>query len=309
MTKVEDNEKQKITKNSKKVVPIPPMLNLNAVIIGGSGTGKSRFFVKPNLLQCNTSYVITDPSGELLQSCGDMLSKKGYKIKVFNIMNMEHSSNYNPFHYLKDYKGRIEPNNVIKMINVFMLNTKGEGASADPFWDDAAKLLLSAICFYIVNNLPVKEHNFSTVLDLIRLAEVSEDSNAKESPLDDMFKKVKEKNPRALEVMYYDEFKQGAGKTLQSILITATTKLQSFKLPKVRNLTHVDNIHLEMLGDEKTALFIVIPSTDTTYNFLAAMMYMQLFDCLFDRAIQKHGGRLPHHVRFILDEFAKVNPA
>ena len=302
----ETNKKIAIVNSSAKVKKIQPMLNLNAIVIGGSGTGKSRFFVKPNLLLCNTSFVVTDPAGELLQSTGKMLERNGYKIKVFNLMNMEHSSNYNPFHYLYDYDGSYNSNNVIKMINTFMINTTKEGGSADPFWDDATKLLLSAVCFLIIETGDEDEQNFAMVLDLIRKAQVIEGKEDEKSELDLIFDQRKEANPKALSVQYYDEFKQAAGKTMQSILISTTTKLQYFKLPSVRNLTHKDNIHLETLGDEKTALFIIIPSTDKTYNFLAAMMYMQLFDTLFDRAIQKFGGRLPVHVRFILDEFANV---
>ncbi|MCM1524120.1 MAG: type IV secretory system conjugative DNA transfer family protein [Ruminococcus sp.] len=285
---------------------IKPMLNLNMLISGGSGTGKSRFYVKPNLLQCNTSFVVTDPSGELVESCGKMLMSHGYEIKVFNLNDMKHSSNYNPFHYLRDSTGEINSNNVIKMINVFMTNTKGEGSSGDPFWDDAARLLLSAVSFLVIETGTKEEQNFAGVLDLIHKAKVVEAKPGKpeeKSELDHIFEKRKEKAPKALSVQYYTEFKQAAGKTMQSILISTTTKLQYFKLESVRDLTHTDNIHLEEIGDRKTALFIVIPSTDTTYNFLAAMMYTQLFDTLYDRAINLYHGRLPEHVRFVLDEF------
>ena len=288
---------------------IKPMLNLNMLVLGGSGTGKSRFFVKPNIMQCNTSYVVTDPSGELLQSCGKMLERMGYTIKVFNINDMKHSSNYNPFHYLKGYDGRINSNNVIKMINVFMLNTQGEGQSSDHFWDDATRLLLSSVCFLLVETGTEEEQNFSTVLDLIHKAKIveSKEGNVEEkSELDLIFEKHKEESPRSLSCQYYAEFKQAAGKTMQSILISTTTRLQHFKLEDMRNLTFTDNIHLETLGDEKTALFIIIPSSDTTFNFLAAMMYTQLFDTLYDRAINYYHGRLPVHVRFICDEFANV---
>ena len=300
-----------VAKLKQKVEKIRPMLNLNMIILGGAGTGKSRFFVKPNLMQCNTSFVVTDPSGELLESCGKMLERQGYKIKVFNIDDMTHSCNYNPFHYLQDLNSDDEysydENAVIKMINVFMLNTKQEGASSgDQFWDDATRLLLSAICFYILEKEPIENHNLSYVLDLIHLANV--DENKKEvSDLDILFEAHREEYTESvpLSVQYYDEFKQAAGKTMQSILISTTTKLQHFKLHKVRDLTHTDNIHLETLGDELTALFIIIPSTDTTYNYLAAMMFTQLFDTLYRRAIY-NGGRLNKHVQFILDEFANI---
>lgn len=290
----------------RKAEKIKPMLNLNMIILGDSGTGKSRFFVKPNLLQCNTSFVVTDPSGELVESCGKMLQKHGYEIRVFNLNDMKHSSNYNPFHYLRDSTGKINSNNVIKMINVFMTNTKGEGSSGDPFWDDATRLLLSSLCFLLIETGTEEEQNFAGVLDLIHKAKVIEGKEEEKSELDLMFDKRKEAAPKALSVQYYEEFKQAAGKTMQSILISTTTKLQYFKLENVRNLTFTDNISLETMGDKKTVLFIVIPSTDTTYNFLAAMMYTQLFDTLYDRAINYYHGRLPVHVRFILDEFANV---
>lgn len=296
-----------IVSQGKEASKIKPMLNLNQIILGGSGTGKSRFFVKPNLLMCNTSYIVTDPSGELVQACGKMLMNHGYKIKVFNLNDMKHSSNYNPFHYLRDYNGEINPNNVIKMINVFMMNTKAEGASGgDSFWDDATRLLLSALSFLLIETGTEEEQNFAGVLDLIHKAKVIEGKEEEKSELDLIFDQRKEADPKALSVQYYDEFKQAAGKTMQSILISTTTKLQYFKLPDVRNLTCTDNIHLEEVGDEYTALFIVIPSSDTTYNFLAAMMYTQLFDTLYDRAINLYKGRLPVHVRFMLDEFANV---
>ncbi len=299
---------REMTSGSKKSRKIKPMLNLNMMILGGSGTGKSRFFVKPNIMQCNCSYVVTDPAGELVQSCGKMLERCGYKVKVFNINDMKHSSNYNPFHYLRDSTGKINNNNVIKMINVFMQNTKAEGTSSgDQFWDDATRLLLSALCFLIVETAETEEEqNFSAVLDLIHLAKVIEGKEEQKSELDLIFDQRKEESPNALSVQYYDEFKQAAGKTMQSILISTTTKLQHFKLEDVRNLTFKDNIELETIGDEKTALFIIIPSTDTTYNFLAAMMYTQLFDTLYDRAINKFHGRLPVHVQFLLDEFANI---
>ncbi|MDE7295515.1 MAG: type IV secretory system conjugative DNA transfer family protein [Oscillospiraceae bacterium] len=302
------NEKislSKIAEMRKETAKIKPMLNLNMVVLGGSGTGKSRFYVKPNIMQCNTSFVVTDPSGELLQSCGKMLERKGYRIKVFNINDMKHSSNYNPFHYLKDNNGNVSSNNVIKMINTFMLNTKEEGAgTGDQFWTDATRLLLSSLCFLLVETASEDEQNFAAVLDLIHKAKVIEGKEEEKSDLDLMFDKRKEAEPNALSVQYYEEFKQAAGKTMQSILISTTTKLQCFKLEDVRNLTFSDNIHLETMGDELTALFIIIPSTDTTYNFMAAMMYTQLFDALYNRAITYYHGRLKYHVRCLLDEFA-----
>lgn len=297
---------RKIAEKTKKVQKIQAMLNLNMLILGGSGTGKSRFFVKPNLMQCNTSFVVTDPSGELIQSCGKMLERMGYTIKVFNIDNMDYSCNYNPFHYMNDTDGKYDENAVIKMINTFMLNTKGEGQGGDPFWEDCTRLLLSAVCFLLVETAPEEERNFANVLDIIHKAKVIEGKEEEKSEFDAMFDARKGDNPNALSVQYYDEFKQAAGKTMQSILISTTTRLQSFKLAKIRNLTCMDNIGLDTLGDKKTALFIIIPSTDSTYNFLAAMMYSQLFDSLYRAAISKYHGRLPVHVRFICDEFANT---
>lgn len=307
---VHENEKislKRVAAQSKASEKIKPMLNLNQIILGGAGTGKSRFLVKPNLMQCNTSFVVTDPSGELLQSCGKMLEQEGYQIKVFNINDMRYSNNYNPFWYLKDSTGKYNENNVIKMINVFMTNTKVEGSSGgDQFWDDSTRLLLSSLCFLLIETGTEEEQNFAGVLDLIHKAKVIEGKEEEKSELDLIFDRHREDSPNALSVQYYDEFKQAAGKTMQSILISTTTKLQHFKLEQMRNLTCTDNIHLEELGDKKTALFIIIPSTDTTYNFLAAMMYTQLFDTLYNRAITKYHGRLPVHVRFLLDEFANI---
>ena len=303
-----ENEKisvAELAEKKEKAKKIQPMLNLNMLILGGSGTGKSRFFVKPNVMQCNTSYVITDPSGELIQSCGKMLERMGYDIKVFNIDDMEHSDNYNPFYYVFKEDGTCDENAVIKMVNTFMLNTKGEGQGGDPFWDDSTKLLLSAICFFLIET-DGNVCTLSNVLDLIHLAKVSEDRQDEMSELDALFEERKLLSPNALSVQYYGEFKQAAGKTMQSILISTTVRLQSFKLAKIRNLTCTDNIGLDTIGDKKTALFIIIPSSDSTYNFLAAMMYTQLFDSLYSRAIKVHHGRLPVHVRFILDEFANT---
>lgn len=290
-----------IAKRKKAAEKIKPMLNLNMLILGGTGTGKSRFFVKPNLMMCNTSYVVTDPSAELVESCGKMLERMGYALKVFNIDNMEYSCNYNPFHYIRDFNGNVDENAVIKMINTFMMNTKGEGQGGEQFWEDCTRMLLSAVCFLLVETASEEQQNFSNVLDLIHKAKVIEGKEEEKSELDLMFDKRKEVSPNALSVQYYDEFKQAAGKTMQSILISTTTRLQCFKIEKVRNLTCTDNIELDTVGDRKTALFIIIPSTDNTYTFLAAMMYTQLFDSLYRRAISKFHGRLPYHVRFILD--------
>ncbi|HHX57468.1 MAG TPA: type IV secretory system conjugative DNA transfer family protein, partial [Clostridiales bacterium] len=309
--------------------------NLNVMVIGGSGSGKSRFYVKPNLMQSNTSYVCTDPKGELLRSTGKMLEQYGYKIKVFNLIDMGHSNNYNPFNYIYDVDGNYSATAVIKMINVLMKNTSKEGGGGgDQFWDDSTKALLGALCFYLVECESKEMQNFSEVMKLLKKAEVKEASDEFQSDLDLIFdalenpqKYVKEgveetdkmkelglidlakKDKKPSEYMclkYYKDFKKAAGDTAKSILISTAVRLQAFNIPEVMDLTCCDNINLEMIGDEKTAMFIIIPSSDDTFNFLAAMMYTQLFDVLYDRANFKHGGRLPIHVRCLLDEFANL---
>lgn len=309
--------------------------NLNVMVIGGSGSGKSRFYVKPNLMQANTSYVCTDPKGELLRSTGKMLESYGYKIKVFNLIDMAHSHNYNPFNYIYDVDGNYSATAVIKMVNVLMKNTsKGGGGGGDQFWDDSTKALLAALCFYLVECEDKSMQNFSEVMKLLKKAEVKEGSDDYQSDLDlifdalefpekyqteeaehneqfknlnliDLAKSAKPAN-RYMCLKYYKDFKKAAGDTAKSILISTAVRLQAFNIPEVMDLTCCDNIHLEMIGDEKTVMYIIIPSSDDTFNFLAAMMYTQLFDVLYDRANFKHGGRLPFHVRCLLDEFANL---
>ncbi|MBQ8514207.1 MAG: type IV secretory system conjugative DNA transfer family protein [Ruminococcus sp.] len=309
--------------------------NLNVMVIGGSGSGKSRFYVKPNLMQANTSYVCTDPKGELLRSTGKMLESYGYKIKVFNLIDMAHSHNYNPFNYIYDVDGNYSATAVIKMVNVLMKNTSKEGGGGgDQFWDDSTKALLAALCFYLVECEDKSMQNFSEVMKLLKKAEVKEGSDDYQSDLDlifdaleypekyqteeaehneqfknlnliDLAKSAKPAN-RYMCLKYYKDFKKAAGDTAKSILISTAVRLQAFNIPEVMDLTCCDNIHLEMIGDEKTVMYIIIPSSDDTFNFLAAMMYTQLFDVLYDRANFKHGGRLPFHVRCLLDEFANL---
>ena len=309
--------------------------NLNVMVIGGSGSGKSRFYVKPNLMQANTSYVCTDPKGELLRSTGKMLESYGYKIKVFNLIDMAHSHNYNPFNYIYDVDGNYSATAVIKMVNVLMKNTSKEGGGGgDQFWDDSTKALLAALCFYLVECEDKSMQNFSEVMKLLKKAEVKEGSDDYQSDLDlifdalefpdkykteeaehneqfkslnliDLAKTAKPAN-RYMCLKYYKDFKKAAGDTAKSILISTAVRLQAFNIPEVMDLTCCDNIHLEIIGDEKTVMYIIIPSSDDTFNFLAAMMYTQLFDVLYDRANFKHGGRLPFHVRCLLDEFANV---
>lgn len=286
--------------------------NLNVLVIGGSGSGKSRFYVKPNIMQLNTSYVVTDPKGELLRSCGRLLKKAGYEIRVFNLIDMSHSNNYNPFNYIYDKDGNINKTYVMKMINCLMKNTKQEGASGgDQFWDDSTKALTLAIAFYLLEkktdeNGNSLDRNFSTVMKMMRLAEISEQDENHRSPLDDMMDELRTENPHSMAVSFYADFKKAPAETAKSILISAAVRFAAFNLPEVADLTHTDNIHLDSLGDRKTALFIIIPSSDATFNFLAAMMYTQLFDTLYDTANFKYGGSLPVHVRCLLDEFANV---
>ena len=284
--------------------------NLNVLVIGGSG--KSRFYVKPNIMQLNTSYVVTDPKGELLRSCGRLLKKAGYEIRVFNLIDMSHSNNYNPFNYIYDKDGNINKTYVMKMVNCLMKNTKQEGASGgDQFWDDSTKALTLAIAFYLLEkktdeNGNSLDRNFSTVMKMMRLAEISEQDENHRSPLDEMMDELRGENPHSMAVSFYADFKKAPAETAKSILISAAVRFAAFNLPEVADLTHTDNIHLDTLGDRKTALFIIIPSSDATFNFLAAMMYTQLFDTLYDTANFKYGGRLPVHVRCLLDEFANV---
>ncbi len=286
--------------------------NLNVLVIGGSGSGKSRFYVKPNIMQLNTSYVVTDPKGELLRSCGRLLKKAGYEIRVFNLIDMSHSNNYNPFNYIYDKDGNINKTYVMKMVNCLMKNTKQEGASGgDQFWDDSTKALTLAIAFYLLEkktdeNGNSLDRNFSTVMKMMRLAEISEQDENHRSPLDEMMDELRAENPHSMAVSFYADFKKAPAETAKSILISAAVRFAAFNLPEVADLTHTDNIHLDTLGDRKTALFIIIPSSDATFNFLAAMMYTQLFDTLYDTANFKYGGRLPVHVRCLLDEFANV---
>ncbi|MCM1059850.1 MAG: type IV secretory system conjugative DNA transfer family protein [Eubacterium sp.] len=308
--------------------------NLNVMVIGGSGSGKSRFYVKPNLMQANTSYVCTDPKGELLRSTGKMLERYGYKIKVFNLIDMAHSNNYNPFQYIYDVDGNYSATAVIKMVNVLMKNTQKEGGgSGDQFWDDSTKALLAALCFYLVECENREMQNFSEVMKLLKKAEVKEGEDNFQSDLDlifdalefpEKYKNNTENDERFLQLnlidlakkakpasqymcfKYYKDFKKAAGDTAKSILISTAVRLQAFNIPEVMDLTCCDNLHLEELGDEKQVLYIIIPSSDDTFNFLASMMYTQMFDVLYDRANFKYGGRLPVHVRCLLDEFSNV---
>ena len=275
--------------------------NLNVLVIGGSGSGKTRFFVKPNIMQHNTSFVITDPKGELLKSTAPMLEGKGYKIKVFNLIDLAHSNAYNPFMYIRDDK------DVMKMINILIKNTTPKGASpSDPFWEKAETALLQAICYYLYHEAPYEEQNFSMVMELLRSAEVREGQEDYESDLDLLFNHLREKDSNHIALKQYAIFKQAAGQTAKSILVSVGVRMSMFNQRDIGALTITDNIMLEDMGVEKTALYVVIPDSHDTFNFLVAMMYSQIFDCLYFMADNEFGGRLPIHVRFLLDEFANI---
>lgn len=276
--------------------------NNNILIVGGSGSGKTRFEVKPNLLQANCSYVITDPSGEILQTQGNFLRSQGYEIKVFNLNQMQYSNCYNPFAYIRDDQG------VLTMINALIKNTTAKGStSSDPFWEKSEQALLQAICFYLYKECCPEDRNFANVMKLLRCADVKEDQEGYESTLDIMFQQVEQRDPEHIAVRFYKIFKQAAGKTAKSILITCSTRLQVFNMQKIAKLTNVDTLDMKTIGDKKTALFCITPVGDQSYNFLVALLYTQLFQTLYFHAETECPGlRLPVHVRFMLDEFANI---
>ncbi len=277
--------------------------NNNVLVIGGSGTGKSRFLVKPNLLQANCSYVITDPSGELLETMGSCLQKMGYEVRVFNLVQMQHSHCYNPFHYIRDEAG------VLTMINSLIKNTTPEGSkSNDPFWEKAETALLQACCFYLISECSKEDQNFSNVMKLLRCASAVEGQENVDSALDILFKDLEAKDPEHIAIQSYKIFKSaGGGKTAQSILISCQTRLQHFNLTAIKNLTNIDNINLGDIGDKPVALFCTTPTADTSFNFLVSLLYTQLFETLYFHAeTECKGKRLTHHVRFLLDEFANI---
>lgn len=276
--------------------------NLNLLVIGGAGTGKSRFVVKPNLLQANTSYVITDPKGELLRDTGQSFVQAGYKLKVFNLIEMDYSLCYNPFSYIRS------DTDVLKSINTLIRNTNPKGFTGgnDPFWEKSEIALLQAIFSYIWYEIVPEEQNMKTVMQLLRYADVKEEDESYVSDLDIIFNELKKEKPNHIANRQYTIFKQGAGKTAKSILISVGVRFAAFNIDAVANLTSKDELELDKLGDEKTALYVVIPDSDTTFNFLAAMMYTQLFDSLYYTADFKNKGRLKYHVRCMLDEFANI---
>ena len=275
--------------------------NLNTLVIGGSGAGKTRFYGKPNIMQCNTSFVILDPKGEILRDTGNLLEKEGYEIRVIDLIDMSKSHGYNPFAYIQDDK------DVLKLITNLIRNTTPKGAqSNDPFWEKSETALLEALCLYLINEAPEEEQNFSMVMEMIVAAEPKEDDEDYISPLDQLFIELEKDKPESLALKQYKIYKQAAGKTAKSILISVGVRLAAFNLESIASLTHYDELELEKMGERKTALFAVIPDNDSTFNFLIGMLYTQLFQMLYYSADIIHHGELPIPVHFMMDEFANV---
>ena len=275
--------------------------NLNTLVIGGSGAGKTRFFGKPNLMQCNTSFVVLDPKGEQLRDVGNLLEKEGYVIKVVDLINMNRSYCYNPFRYIKDDK------DVLKLITNLIRNTTPKGSQInDPFWEKSETALLEALCLYLLHEAPEEEQNFTMVMEMIAAAEVKEDDEEYQSPLDELFERLEIRNPNSLALKQYKIYKQAAGKTAKSILISVGVRLSAFNLESIASLTATDELELDLVGERKTAIFAVIPDNDSTFNFLIGMLYTQLFQMLYYQADIVHGGALPVPVHFLMDEFANV---
>ena len=275
--------------------------NKNILVIGGSGSGKTRFFVKPNLLQCHSSYVVTDPKGTILNEVGALLDRKGYRIKSLNLINFKKSMRYNPLAYIRSEK------DILKLVNALILNTKGEGEkSSEDFWVKAERLYYSALIGYIWYEAEPEERNFITLLDLINASEAREDDEEFQSPVDLLFAKLEKEHPDHFAVKQYRKFKMAAGKTAKSILISCGARLAPFDIQEVRDATMYDELELDKLGDRKTALFLIMSDTDSTFNFLISMIYTQLFNLLCDKADDVYGGKLPVHVRCLIDECANI---
>lgn len=275
--------------------------NKNVLVIGGSGSGKTRFYVKPNLMQMHSSYCVTDPKGTIVIECGKMLEDNGYEIKILNTINFKKSMKYNPFAYIKSEK------DILKLVQTIISNTKGEGEKAgEDFWVKAEKLYYTALIGYIYYEAPKEEKNFATLLEMIDASEVREDDENYMNPVDRLFEALEKKNPSHFAVKQYKKYKLAAGKTAKSILISCGARLAPFDIEELRELMKEDELDLDTLGDRKTALFVIISDTDDTFNFVVSIMYSQLFNLLCDKADDKYGGRLPIHVRFLLDEFANI---
>ncbi|MDD3228300.1 MAG: type IV secretory system conjugative DNA transfer family protein [Oscillospiraceae bacterium] len=290
---------ERLTMNNRPKDP-KTARNKNVLIVGGSGSGKTRFWLKPNLMQCHSSYVVTDPKGSVVIECGRLLLREGYKIKILNTINFKKSMHYNPFAYLRSEK------DILKLVTTLIANTKGEGKSGDDFWQKAETLLYTALIGYIYYEAPIEEQNFGTLIEFINASEVREDDEEFENPVDLMFKELAQREPNHFAVRQYAKYKLAAGKTAKSILISCGARLAPFDIQELRDITAYDELELDTLGDQKTALFIIISDTDDTFNFLASMVYTQLFNLLCDKADDVYGGRLPVHVRCLIDECANI---
>ena len=274
--------------------------NKNVLVVGGSGSGKTRFWLKPNLLQCHSSYVVTDPKGSIVVECGNALLKNGYKLKILNTINFKKSMHYNPFAYVHSEK------DILKLVTTLMTNTKGEGSGGDPFWEKSERLLLTALIAYLHYEAPVEEQNFATLLEMLNTMQVLEDDEEYQNPVDLLFEELAKKKPNSFAGRQYKLYKLAAGKTAKSILISCGARLAPFDIQELRDLTMYDELQLDTLGDKKTALFLIMSDTDSTFNFLISMVYTQLFNLLCDKADDVYGGTLPIHVRCLIDECANI---
>ena len=279
--------------------------NKNVLVVGGSGSGKTRFFIKPNLLQCDSkdfpvSFVVTDPKGSIVVECGNALLKNGYKLKILNTINFSKSMHYNPFSYVHSEK------DILKLVTTLMSNTKGDGSGGDPFWEKSERLLLTALIAYLHYEAPAEEQNFATLLEMLNTMQVSEDDEEFQNPVDLLFEDLARKKPNSFAGRQYKLYKLAAGKTAKSILISCGARLAPFDIQELRDLTMYDELELDMLGDRKTTLFLIMSDTDSTFNFLISMVYTQLFNLLCDKADDKYGGKLPVHVRCLIDECANI---
>ena len=274
--------------------------NKNVLVVGGSGSGKTRFWLKPNLLQCHSSYVVTDPKGSIVVECGNALLKNGYKLKILNTINFKKSMHYNPFAYVHSEK------DILKLVTTLMTNTKGEGSGGDPFWEKSERLLLTALIAYLHYEAPVEEQNFATLLEMLNTMQVLEDDEEYQNPVDLLFEELAKKKSNSFAGRQYKLYKLAAGKTAKSILISCGARLAPFDIQELRDLTMYDELQLDTLGDKKTALFLIMSDTDSTFNFLISMVYTQLFNLLCDKADDVYGGKLPIHVRCLIDECANI---
>ena len=274
--------------------------NKNVLVVGGSGSGKTRFWLKPNLLQCHSSYVVTDPKGSIVVECGNALLKNGYKLKILNTINFSKSMHYNPFAYVHSEK------DILKLVTTLMTNTKGDGSGGDPFWEKSERLLLTALIAYLHYEAPVEEQNFATLLEMLNTMQVLEDDEEYQNPVDLLFEELAKKKPNSFAGRQYKLYKLAAGKTAKSILISCGARLAPFDIQELRDLTMYDELQLDTLGDKKTALFLIMSDTDSTFNFLISMVYTQLFNLLCDKADDMYGGKLPVHVRCLIDECANI---